>query len=63
MQNKPNFPHFSPEIDDFFKKQTQFKANSNPIKPNFGPISRVAKPNKPNSNPIGEKAKNEHKYL
>jgi hypothetical protein len=31
MQNKPNFPHFSPEIDDFFKKQTQFKANSNPI--------------------------------
>jgi hypothetical protein len=26
------------------------KPNSNPIKANFGPISRVAKPNKPNSN-------------
>jgi hypothetical protein len=24
MQNKPNFPHFSPEKEDFAKKQTQF---------------------------------------
>jgi hypothetical protein len=43
MQNKPNFPHFSPENDDFAKKQTQFKPNSNPIKANFGPILRVSK--------------------
>jgi hypothetical protein len=27
MQNKPNFPHFSTENDDFTKKQTQFKPN------------------------------------
>jgi len=47
-QNKPNFPHFSPENDDFTKKQSQFKPNSNPIKANFGLILRVAKPNKPN---------------
>jgi len=31
MQNKPNFPHFSLENEDFAKKQTQFKPNSNPI--------------------------------
>jgi len=31
MQNKPNFPLFSPKIEDFIKKQTQFKPNSNPI--------------------------------
>jgi hypothetical protein len=36
LQNKPNFPHFSPENEDFAKKQSQFK-------PNFGPISRVSK--------------------
>jgi hypothetical protein len=47
MQNKPNFPHFSPENRDFAKKQTQNKPNSNPIKANFGPKIRVAKPNKP----------------
>jgi len=47
MQNKPNFPHFSLKNDVFSKKQTQFKPNSNPIKANFSPISRVAKPNKP----------------
>jgi hypothetical protein len=28
MQNKPNFPHFSPENEDFAEKQSQFKANS-----------------------------------
>ncbi|MHC4242261.1 MAG: hypothetical protein ACYSU4_07660, partial [Planctomycetota bacterium] len=27
MQNKPNFPHFSPENGDFVKKQTQNKPN------------------------------------
>jgi hypothetical protein len=63
MQNKPNFPHFSLENDDFDKKQTQFKPNSNPIKANFGQKIRVAKPiqtqnkpnlskNKANSNPM-----------
>ena len=31
LQNKPNFPHFSTENEDYAKKQTQFKANSNPI--------------------------------
>jgi hypothetical protein len=31
MQNKPNFPHFSPKNEDYAKKQTQFKPNSNPI--------------------------------
>jgi len=54
LQNKPNFPHFSPENEDFTKKQTQYKANSNPIKANFGPKIRVAKPNKANSNPISK---------
>jgi hypothetical protein len=63
MQNKPNFPLFSPKNEDFFKKQTQFKPNSNPIKANFSPKIRVANPNKANSNPIGEKDKNEHKSI
>ena len=31
LQNKPNFPNFSPENKDFTKKQTQYKPNSNPI--------------------------------
>jgi len=52
MQNKPNFPHFSPENEDFTKKQTQFKPNSNPIKANFGPKIRVAKPIQSQTNPI-----------
>jgi len=52
MQNKPNFPYFSPGNEDYAKKQTQFKANSNPIKANFGPKSRVSKPNKAKTNPI-----------
>jgi hypothetical protein len=30
MQNEPNFPRFSPKNRDPAKKQTQFKANSNP---------------------------------
>jgi hypothetical protein len=52
MQNKPNFPHFSPKNDDFTEKQTQFKANSNPIKANFGPKIGVAKPIQSQTNPI-----------
>jgi hypothetical protein len=56
MQNKPNFPHFSLENDDCAKKQTQYKPNSNPIKANFGPKIRVAKPNKPKTKPIASKA-------
>jgi len=44
MQNKPNFPRFSIKNKDFTKKQTQFKPNSNPIKANFRPKIRVAKP-------------------
>jgi hypothetical protein len=31
MQNKPNFPPFRPKNEDFTQKQSQFKANSNPI--------------------------------
>jgi len=52
MQNKPNFMRFLPENNDFTKKQTQFKPNSNPIKANFGPKSRVQSQNKPKTNPI-----------
>jgi hypothetical protein len=48
MQNKPNFPHFSPKNDDFTKN----KANSNPIQTQFNPIQSqfnpISKPNKPN---------------
>ena len=44
MQNKPNFRPSRPENDDFTKKQTQFKANTNPNKANFGPKTRGAKP-------------------
>jgi len=47
MQNKPNFPHFSLENDDFAKKQTQFKANTKPNKSNFGPKSKVQTQTKP----------------
>ena len=35
MQNKPNFPHFSPENEDCAIKQTQFKPNTKPIKANI----------------------------
>jgi hypothetical protein len=31
IKNKPNFPHFSTQNDDFAKKQTQFKPNTKPI--------------------------------
>ena len=39
MQNKPNFPYFLLENDDFTKKQTQFKANQT----QFWPITRPGK--------------------
>jgi len=69
MQNKPNFPHFSPENDDLTKN----KANSNPIQTQFVERAKLmqsvylqrimkiyanmAKKNKPNSNPICRKNK------
>jgi hypothetical protein len=31
IQNKPNFPHFSLENDDFVEKQTQFKPNQSQL--------------------------------
>jgi hypothetical protein len=56
LQNKPNFPHFSLENEDFAKKQSQFKPNSNPIQTQFWPKNQGGKAkqtqNKPNSNPI-----------
>jgi len=42
MQNKPNFPYFSPKNDDFKKNKanlSQFK----PIKANSNPICRKGK--------------------
>jgi hypothetical protein len=52
LQNKPNFPHFSPENDDFTEKQTQFKPKQSQFKPKQTQF-------KPNSNPIFRKGKNE----
>ena len=40
MQNKANFPHFSPENDDLRKN----KANSKPIQTQFNPIKANPKP-------------------
>jgi len=37
MQNKPNFPRFYAKNNDYDKKQTQFKPNSNPIQTQFKP--------------------------
>jgi len=37
-KTNPIFPGFSPENDDFTKKQTQFKPNSNPIQSQTKPI-------------------------
>jgi hypothetical protein len=51
MQNKPNFPCFSPENNDATQKQTQFKANSNPIQTQFWPNNQCSLENKANSNP------------
>ena len=45
MQNKPNFPRFSPENDDFTKKQTQFKPKQSQFWADF-------EGSKPKTNPI-----------
>ena len=48
MQNKPNFIRFSPENDDFTKKQTQLKpiqSQFNPIQGQFKPKQTQFKPN------------------
>ena len=50
MQNKPNFIHFSPENDDFTKKQSQFKPNQSQFWANI-------KGSKAKTNPICRKAK------
>jgi hypothetical protein len=51
MQNKPNFPRFSPKNDDLTKKQTQ----TNPIQTQFSVIIKGVKPiqtqNEPNFGP------------
>jgi hypothetical protein len=57
MQNKPNSPivqlNLTPFITMHYTISTcltkvKNKPNTNPIKPNFGPILPVANPNKPN---------------
>jgi len=48
MQNKANFIRFSPENDDFTKKQTQLKpiqSQFNPIQSQFKPKQTQFKPN------------------
>ena len=51
LPNKPNFPHFSPENDDFAKKQTQFKPNQSQFWPkNQGGKAKQSQ-NKPNFYP------------
>jgi len=52
LQNKPNFRPFPTKNEDYAKKQTQYKANSNPIKANFGPKMRVSKLKQTQSNPF-----------
>jgi len=48
MQNKPNFPCFSPENDDLRKN----KPNSNPIQTQFNPIQTQFKPKQTQTKPI-----------
>jgi len=50
MQNKPNFPHFSPKNDDFTKKQTQFKPKQTQFWANIKGIKAKTNPNKPKCN-------------
>jgi hypothetical protein len=45
-KTNPIFPYSSPKNNDSTKKQTQFKANSKPNEPNFGPKIRGSNPNK-----------------
>ncbi len=67
MQNKPNFPNTQMNVNSVLTmdyvnirlrrrrqnkaKQTQFKANSKPIKPNFNPNTPKTNPIKPNFKP------------
>ena len=59
-KTNPIFSHFSLKKGDFTKKQTQFKANSKPNKPNVSPKTKVnyeSKPNQtqsPNISPAGQ---------
>ena len=52
MQNKPNFRPFRPKNDDFTKKQTQFKPNSNPIQSQTKPILAQKLGGQTQTNPI-----------
>ena len=52
MQNKPNFPRFCAKNGYLGEKQTQFKANSKPIKPIFTPYAPKINPIKPNFKPV-----------
>jgi hypothetical protein len=45
MQNKANFPHFSPKNKDFIKNKAKNKPNSKPI---LGQYQGCQSPNKPN---------------
>ena len=47
MQNKPNFPHFSPENEDYAKKQTQFKAKQSQFWADFKGSKAKTNPIKP----------------
>jgi hypothetical protein len=51
MQNKPNFPAFSPKNDDFMKKRTQ----NEPKRTQFSVIIKGAKPIQTQTNPICQK--------
>jgi hypothetical protein len=44
LQNKPNFPHFSPENEDCAKKQTQNKPNQSQFWANFRGEQSQTKP-------------------
>jgi hypothetical protein len=55
-KTNPIFPSFLPKNNDSTKKQTQFKANSKPNKPNNESKIRVAKPIQTQTNPIYSKA-------
>ena len=63
MQNKPNFMRFSPENDDLTTKQTQYKAKQSQFWANIKGGKAKQSQFKPNTKPIGERSKNEHKYL
>jgi len=57
MQNKPNFPRFCAKNARLEEKQTQFKANSNPIKPKYAENKPNSKPIQTQSNPISNQSR------